>query len=211
MVYFHHSTAIHASIVTNRYFIINKPHNMVSQFISPDKVRLLGDLDYSFPEHTHAIGRLDNDSEGLLILTTNKKITRLMYSGKKQHHRTYLVMVQNEISADTLAMLQNGIAISAKEGKSYIAKPISVEMVTTPKEVYPYATDPREAFPHSWLLITLTEGKFRQVRKMVMAVRHKCLRLIRVSIGNLFLEDMRPGEVKELDEETLFTSVGLEG
>ena len=183
---------------------------MVSQFISPDKVRLLGDLDFTFPEHIHAIGRLDNESEGLLILTTNKKITRLMYSGNKVHPRSYLVMVQNEVSTDTLTLLKAGVSIPVQDGKQYLAKPISVEIVSDPKSIYAYTTDRREAFPHTWLLITLTEGKFRQVRKMVMAVKHKCLRLIRVSIGNLLLDNMKPGEVKELDEETLFSKVGLE-
>ncbi|MEO6406268.1 MAG: pseudouridine synthase, partial [Ferruginibacter sp.] len=101
----------------DRYFIINKPQNMVSQFISPDDVGLLGDLDFNFPPGTHAIGRLDNESEGLLILTTNKKITRLMYSGKKQHRRSYLVMVQNQVSEETLLLLQNGITIPTKAGE----------------------------------------------------------------------------------------------
>ncbi len=183
---------------------------MVSQFTSPDKVRLLGDLDYSFPEHIHAIGRLDNESEGLLILTTNKKITRLMYSGKKLHERSYLVMVQNEVSASTLQLLQNGISIPIKGGEPYIAKPISVELVPIPTDIYPYATDPREVYPHTWLLITLTEGKFRQVRKMVMASKHRCLRLIRVSIANLNLDDMLPGEVKELNEATFFKGAALD-
>jgi 23S rRNA pseudouridine2457 synthase len=63
----------------NRYFILNKPANMVSQFVSSDKVPLLGNIDFSFPEGTHAIGRIDKDSEGLLLLTTYKKITRLVF------------------------------------------------------------------------------------------------------------------------------------
>ena len=193
----------------HRYFLINKPYNMVSQFTSPDKVRLLGDLNYPFPKGTHAIGRLDNESEGLLILTTNKKITRLMYSGKKKHLRTYLVMVQNIVSADTLALLQNGISIPIKGGMPYMAKPESVTIVPSATKVYIHAKDERELYPHTWLLITLTEGKFRQVRKMVIAARHRCLRLIRVSIGNLVIGDMPPGQVTELSEETFFKSLNL--
>jgi 23S rRNA pseudouridine2457 synthase len=181
---------------------------MVSQFISPDKVRLLGDLDYQFPEGTHAIGRLDNESEGLLILTTNKKITRMMYSGEK-HFRTYLVMVQNKVSPETLSLLQNGISIPIRGGEPYIAKPESVTIVPKATDVYIHAKDVREQYPHTWLLITLTEGKFRQVRKMVIAARHRCLRLIRVSIGNLVIGYMLPGEVKELSEENFFNSLGL--
>ena len=71
----------------NRYFIINKPYKMVSQFISPDNVNLLGAIDYDFPEGIHAIGRLDNNSEGLLILTTNKRVTALLFQSEKPHKR----------------------------------------------------------------------------------------------------------------------------
>ena len=79
---------------TERYFIIYKPVNMVSQFISSHEVRLLGDLGFDFPEGTHAIGRLDQHSEGLLLLTTNKKITKQLFQGEKPHTRTYLVQVK---------------------------------------------------------------------------------------------------------------------
>jgi 23S rRNA pseudouridine2457 synthase len=82
----------------HRYFIIYKPYKMVSQFVSPDKVNLLGDLDFNFPEGTHAIGRLDNNSEGLLILTTNKKVTALLFQSENPHKRTYLVQVEKHVS-----------------------------------------------------------------------------------------------------------------
>src|SRR5687768_15323044 len=183
---------------------------MVSQFVSPHKVGLLGDLDFKFPEHTHAIGRLDNTSEGLLILTTDKKLTRLLYSGDKKHERRYLVMVRNEISSETLELLREGISIPVEAGEPYIAKPVSVEIISHATNVYAYAQDPREAYPHTWLLITLTEGEFRQVRKMVMAARHWCLRLMRISIGNLVLSNLRPGEVGEVEKGFLFTSIGME-
>lgn len=194
----------------HRYFIVNKPYHMVSQFTSPDNVRLLGDLGYPFPEGTHAIGRLDGESEGLLILTTDKRVTRLLYSGAKAHPRSYLVMVRNRVSAETLGKLQEGIAIPLANREPYIAKPVSVEIVTDPTTIYTYATDIREVYPHTWLLITLTEGKFRQVRKMVMAAKHRCLRLIRVSIGDLVLGDLPPGGVRELEGEVLFGKIGLD-
>ncbi|MEO5984500.1 MAG: pseudouridine synthase, partial [Ferruginibacter sp.] len=161
----------------HRYFILNKPRNMVSQFISPDKVGLLGDVPFIFPEGTHAIGRLDNDSEGLLILTTNKKITRLMFQANNRHRRTYLVLVQNVVSTQSLNRLREGVSIPVKKGVSYIARPEAVEIVLDPQEVYSNATDVRCNYPHTWLLISLQEGKFRQVRKMVMAIKHRCLRL----------------------------------
>lgn len=193
----------------HRYFIINKPYNMVSQFISSHQVGLLGDLDFDFPEGTHAIGRLDNESEGLLILTTDKRVTRLLFLAARPHKRTYLVMVQNEITQQTLAQLKEGVPIRIKAEEYYTAKPDAIEIIKHPVSLYPYATDHREAYPHTWLLITLTEGKFRQVRKMVLAVRHRCLRLIRLSISNMMLDDLPPGAVKEIGQEEFYKKLGI--
>ena len=177
---------------------------MVSQFVSSHTVKLLGDIDFNFPEGTHAIGRLDIDSEGLLILTTNKRVTRLLFLDSKPHLRTYLVMVQNEMTATTFQQLKEGIPIKIKNGQIYIAKPVSIEIIKNPALLYPRAVDRREVYSHTWLLITLTEGKYRQVRKMVLAAKHRCLRLIRLSISNIKLGDLKPGEVKEFDEKTFY-------
>ncbi len=100
--------------------------------------------------------------------------------------------------------MQNGIPIQIKTGEYYIAKPEAVEIITDPKPLYKHAADSREIYPHTWLLITLTEGKFRQVRKMVLAVKHRCIRLIRLSISDILLEDLEPGEVKEMEERTFY-------
>jgi len=194
----------------NRYFIINKPFDMVSQFISTHDVKLLGNLNFNFPEGTHAVGRLDNDSEGLLILTTNKKVTRLLFQNEKKHERTYLVLVKNIVSSETLNQLNKGVTIRIKGGSDYVSSPCNVEIISDPTQLYTYSSDPREQFPHTWLLITLTEGKFHQVRKMVLAVNHRCLRLIRVSIEHITLSDMKPGEVKELEEDRFFELLGIE-
>jgi 23S rRNA pseudouridine2457 synthase len=193
-----------------RYFVINKPRQMVSQFVSPHDVGLLGDLDFKFPEDTHAVGRLDADSEGLLILTTDKRVTRLLFLSDQPHLRTYLVMVQNEMSEETFVQLSQGIPIKIKEGETYIAKPVAIERITAPEKLYAFAADHRNAYPHTWLLITLAEGKFRQVRKMVLAARHRCQRLIRLSISDLQLGDMHPGEVRELTQEDLFSKLKFE-
>ena len=91
---------------------------MVSQFVSSHAVNLLGQLDFNFPEGTHAVGRLDNHSEGLLILTTNKQITRLLFLSKIPHKRTYLVQVNNELKNENLTLLQTGISI--RVNKAYI-------------------------------------------------------------------------------------------
>jgi 23S rRNA pseudouridine2457 synthase len=193
----------------NRYFIINKPVGIVSQFVSTHEVGLLGDLDFDFPEGTHAVGRLDKDSEGLLILTTDKKVTRLLFLATQAHKRTYLVMVQNKITPETFNKLKDGIPIRIKDGEYYTAKPTAIEIVENPAALYKYATDHRDAYPHTWLLITLTEGKYRQVRKMVLAVKHRCQRLVRLSITNITLGDMHPGEVKELEKETFYSLLGI--
>jgi 23S rRNA pseudouridine2457 synthase len=188
----------------NRYFIINKPYNMVSQFVSPDDVGLLGDIAFDFPEGIHAIGRLDNLSEGLLILTTNKKVTKLLFQGESPHKRTYLVRVKNVVSADGLEQLRTGVIIRVKGDVDYMTPPCEVEIVSPPANLPAHQLELRTFVAHTWLTMTLYEGKFHQVRKMVSAIRHPCKRLIRLSIEDLELGDLAPGCVRELEEEVFF-------
>jgi len=177
---------------------------MVSQFVSSHAVGLLGDLEFNFPEGVHAIGRLDNHSEGLLILTTNKKVTKLLFQGAVPHKRIYLVQVKNVMNEETLNCLRNGVTISAKEGKEYVTAPCKVEVVNNPQFICKQAVPLPSYIPVTWLLITLEEGRFHQVRKMVGAVHHKCKRLIRIAIEDLLLEDLEPGGVKEIAEKDFF-------
>lgn len=194
----------------HRYFLLNKPINMVSQFVSSHDVPLIGDIDFDFPEGTHAIGRLDKNSEGLLLLTTNSKVTRLLFHGTQPHKRTYLVQVINQIQPETILKLANGIAISAAEGNKYITTPCEVKLVDKPSYIQDLSTKPlHKNVTNSWITITLTEGKFHQVRKMVAAVKHKCLRLIRISIEDIVLEGIKPGEVKEVTEQYFFEKLKL--
>ena len=195
--------------MSDRYFIINKPYKMVSQFISSHKVGLLGDLNFDFPEGIHAIGRLDNHSEGLLILTTNKKVTKLLFESDTPHKRVYLVKVKNIVTTESLHQLQTGTTIRIKGGEDYITTPCDVQIVQPPTNLFKGGANQREGLPHTWLSITLTEGKYHQVRKMVASVHHQCQRLIRVSIEDLLLEDLQPGEVKEIDEEDFFTKLKI--
>lgn len=194
----------------HRYFILHKPINMVSQFVSSHKVRLLTDLSYNFPEGTHAIGRLDQQSEGLLLLTTNKKITRLLFQGTVAHERTYLVQVKNEVSSETIEKLSNGIAISAPNGSQYLTTPCKVKLAEPFVDLLPFESSLHERVKTSWLQITLTEGKFHQVRKMVAAVNHKCIRLIRTAIEEIELGNMLPGELRELQETDFFERLHLD-
>lgn len=198
------------SQMPDRYFIINKPYKMVSQFVSPDNVNLLGDLDYDFPEGTHAIGRLDNNSEGLLLLTTNKRVTKLLFESDTPHNRTYLVQVEKVVNEERLLQLQTGITIRVKGGGYYTTSPCEVEIVQKPIDLPPRGHPFRDDLPQTWLLITLTEGKYHQIRKMVSSVYHHCKRLIRVSIEDMELGDLQPGGVKEIEEEEFFRKLKIE-
>jgi 23S rRNA pseudouridine2457 synthase len=193
----------------HRYFLLNKPIDMVSQFVSTHDVRLLNDIDFKFPESTHAIGRLDQMSEGLLLLTTNKKVTRLLFQGAHPHVRTYLVQVKNKVSSSTLQMLQNGVVISAPNAATYTTAPCKVELVEPPNALWDNGIKLHENQQTDWLRIELTEGKFHQVRKMVAAVHHRCIRLIRWSIEDIVVESIAPGQVKEVTEEFFFNALKL--
>ena len=191
-------------LVPHRYFILNKPYNMVSQFVSTHAVNLLGDIGFNFPEGIHAIGRLDNLSEGLLILTTNKKITRLLFEAKTPHKRTYLVLVNHTVSEERLQQLREGITFRVRGGEYYTSLPCEAEIVEQPNISFPSPYTMTKNIRYTWLRITLTEGKFHQVRKMVAAIHHRCKRLIRVSIEDLKLGDLQPGCIKEIDENDFF-------
>ena len=182
---------------------------MVSQFTSPHNVGLLGDLPFTFPEGTHAIGRLDKDSEGLLILTTNKKITRLLFSSDIKHKRVYLVQVNNVVKKDSLRLLRTGVSIRIEGGKYYSTPACDVDIIENPETIYAFINSTREYGLHSWLLITLYEGKYRQVRKMFGAVHHRCKRLIRVSIEDLMLENLPAGSVEEIEENIFFEKLKI--
>ncbi len=188
----------------HRYFILNKPYNMVSQFVSTHAVNLLGDLKFNFPEGIHAIGRLDNLSEGLLILTTNRKITRLLFEAKTPHKRTYLVLVNHTVTEERLQLLREGISFRIRGGGYYTSTPCEAEIVLHPEISFPSPYVMTKNIPYTWLRITLTEGKFHQVRKMVAAIHHRCKRLIRVSIEDLVLGYLQPGCIKEIAEKDFF-------
>ncbi len=195
--------------VAFRYFILNKPCGMVSQFVSSYEEPLLGDLAFQFPEGTHAVGRLDKNSEGLLLLTTNKKITALLFQSKEPHKRIYLVQVKYKVSEKSLKLLQSGVSIRIKGGDFYTTPLCDVEIVENPQDIIPLFEILPDYHNSSWLLITLMEGKFRQVRKMVAAIKHRCMRLIRVSIENMHLCELKPGEVIEIEEDVFFNKLKL--
>jgi 23S rRNA pseudouridine2457 synthase len=189
-----------------RYFVVYKPYNMISQFVSPyQHHRLLGHLDFEFPAGTHAIGRLDEHSEGLLILTTDKSLTRRLMHPSKQHVRKYLVHVQREVSTETLKKLQEGVMIEVKRRGDYLTQPCSVNLLEELPKVHVREDAYIEHVAHTWLEFSLTEGKNRQIRKMCKMVGHRCKRLIRTHIEDLSIEGYNPGEVREFNKEELFS------
>ena len=193
----------------DRYFLLNKPMNMVSQFVSTHKVQLLSDIDFNFPEGTHAIGRLDQMSEGLLLLTTNKKVTKLLFQCIRPHVRTYLVQVKNKVSQDPLKKLRSGVKISASNATTYTTAPCNVNLIEPPVILWDNGIILHENQQSDWLRIELTEGKFHQVRKMVATVHHRCIRLVRWSIEDLTVESIQPGQVQELSEAYFFKALNL--
>ena len=193
----------------DRYFLLNKPMNMVSQFVSTHQVQLLSDIEFNFPEGTHAIGRLDQMSEGLLLLTTNKKVTKLLFQGLRPHTRTYLVQVKNKVSKATIEQLQNGVDISASNGSIYTTTPCKVDLIEPPTNLWENGIVLHENQQSDWLRIELTEGKFHQVRKMVSTMHHRCIRLVRWSIEEITVESILPGQVKEVPEDYFFKALNL--
>ncbi len=195
----------------HRYFILNKPYNMLSQFIGDDfGNNMLGKIDYDFPEGTHAIGRLDNLSEGLLILTTNKKVTKLLFNSKILHKRTYLVQVDATITDQNISNLRRGVPILLRGNTMWTTSPCEVERIEKPDECYNIVNTLHPRHPHAWLKITLTEGKYRQIRKMIIAVKNKCKRLIRTSIEDLELGDLPVGKIREYSESDFFQMLKIE-
>ncbi len=158
---------------------------------------MLGEL-YDFPEGTMTIGRLDYDSEGLLLLTTDGKVSYEIRSAK--YEKEYLVQVDGIITTRTLQKMQAGVDISI-HGKTYHTKPCKSSLVDAPDWLPPngYRIRDERHGPTSWLSITLREGKYRQVRKMTAAVGYPTLRLIRIRIGHILIGQMGFGEVKEVE------------
>lgn len=194
----------------NRYFILFKPYKMVSQFISPYKQSKLCDLDFEFPEGTNAVGRLDNESEGLLILTTDKLLSKKLLHPTKKHLRHYVVQVEKLVGEEALNTLRTGVEILIKgQNRVYKTQACRVNIISRPHFLRDELHELNNNYPNTWLEFILMEGKNRQIRKMCKAVRHKCRRLVRTKIEDLEVGDLQPGEVKEIEQEKLFTLLKL--
>jgi 23S rRNA pseudouridine2457 synthase len=186
------------------YLIFHKPFQVLSQFSPEDGKRTLADYFFSIAKDIYPVGRLDYDSEGLLLLTNDKKLTHQLLEPKHGHQRTYWVQVEGELTAEAIKRLEKGVTIKI-DGKEHRTAPAIATLLTGAPPI-PDRDPPiryRKSIPTSWLQLTITEGKNRQVRKMTAAAGFPTLRLIRHSIGNISIDGLSPGDYRELSVQEL--------
>lgn len=190
------------------YIIFYKPYGVLSQFSDNSGRKTLKAFG-QFPRDIYPVGRLDAESEGLLLLTNDGPAKHLLLEPRYGHQRTYLVQVERVPSEDALARLRAGVLIEGRKTRQ-----AAVTLLDGEPPV-PYREKPirfRKSVPTAWLEITLREGRNRQIRKMTAAVGHPTLRLIRTKLGALTLIGLNPGEHRHLSKtevESLLASAKL--
>jgi 23S rRNA pseudouridine2457 synthase len=179
------------------YIAFNKPHGVLTQFTGAgsDKRTL---SEFGFPPGVYPVGRLDYDSEGLLILTDDGRLNALLLHPARGHERTYLVQVENIPDETALECLRRGVVVQNERTLPALAELVADEPDVPPR---PVPIRFRQNIPTAWIRLTLTEGRNRQVRRMTACVGCPTLRLVRVEIGRLSLLDLglAPGQWKLLD------------
>jgi len=187
-----------------RYFIVYKPYKTLSQFTSAGNKTTLADH-FSVPKNVYPVGRLDEDSEGLLILTNDKKLNHRLLNPQFEHEREYWVQVEGAITNEAVMQMQQGLQLNIKgdihQTKSSLVEIFSEAPLIT-ERIPPVRY--RANVPTSWIKIILKEGKNRQVRKMTAHVGFPTLRLIRYRIEDIELKDMRPGIMIELSYKSIY-------
>ena len=173
--------------------LFNKPYGVISQFSADDKHPTLAE--YIPIKNVYPAGRLDHDSEGLLLLTYDGALQNKIAHPKHKMAKTYWAQVEGEISDEAIAQLRNGVMLN--DGMTL---PAECQRINEPEILWP--RDPpirfRKNIPTSWIALTIKEGRNRQVRRMTAATGFPTLRLIRYQIGNWNLQTIQPGEYKTL-------------
>jgi len=189
--------------MSHTHFKLFKPYGFISQLLSNDerqarKKKFLSEL-YDFPDGTMAIGRLDEKSEGLLFMTTDGKLSDTI--NRSGIEKEYYVQVDGAITNDAIKKMIAGVEIGV-DGRKYITKPSTVVRLHEPPDLPERSKKIRDARhgPTPWISVTITEGKFRQVRKMTSAVGFPTLRLVRIRIGSQTLMGLEPRQVIEVKE-----------
>ncbi|MDE3213890.1 MAG: pseudouridine synthase [Bacteroidota bacterium] len=187
-----------------RYFALHKPFNVLSQFTSQEGKKCLKDF-FSVPRDVYPVGRLDYDSEGLLVATNDPRVTSELLHPSRGHERAYWVQVEGIITPGALESLRKGVDIQVK-GQSFHTLPCEAQLIAPPGEVG--ERNPpiryRKSVPDCWIELIIKEGKNRQVRKMTAKVGYPTLRLIRWRIGDLTLSALGQGEMMELSQPELY-------
>lgn len=196
------------------YLVLYKPYGMLSQFSDESGHAGLGQLGLDVPNDVYPVGRLDRDSEGLLVLTNDRSLNALMLDPDAGHARTYWVQVEGAPTEMALRAFNRPMELSIK-GKRHLTAPAQAHLLPGVPEV-PQRTPPvrfRKTVPDSWLELTITEGKNRQVRKMTAHVGFPTLRLIRVALGGLHWSHtgLQPGDSKAYSREQLLAAMGISG
>lgn len=192
------------------YYIIYKPYKIISQFTSSHKKKkCLGELGFPFPKDVYPVGRLDENSEGLLILTNDKNLNYKLLKPEFEHKRIYLVQLQGIITPEALKQLEAGVTIALDAGP-YLTRPCKAKVVPKPEKLPPRGHPISDRLPTSWIELTLTEGKYHQVRKMTAGVGFPCIRLIRIAIEDIRLDNMQPGEVRELKRDAVYKRLNIQ-
>ncbi|MFT7121370.1 MAG: 23S rRNA pseudouridine2457 synthase [Neolewinella sp.] len=194
------------------YYIINKPFGYLSQFTREEEShKVLGDL-HDFPPTVYPVGRLDKDSEGLLVLTDDKRLNSALLSPARKHPRTYWVRVEGTPTEEALEKLRQGVEIKIKK-KVHRCLPLQARVLPAEETAHIQERNPpvryRKNIPDAWLELKLTEGKNRQVRRMCAAVDLPVLRLIRVAIEDVTLKDLEGETVRKVDKEWLLSGLKL--
>ncbi|HEY9646410.1 MAG TPA: pseudouridine synthase, partial [Chroococcidiopsis sp.] len=193
----------------DRYLLFHKPYDVLTQFSDPRhsdlaaterdrQTRTLKDF-IPVPD-VYPVGRLDRDSEGLLLLTSNGRLQHWLTDPKFQHPRTYWVQVEHIPTDRDLEPLRQGIPIQTYRTRPAIAR-LLTDQPSLPPRHPPIRV--RQSIPTAWLELTLTEGRNRQVRRMTAAIGFPTLRLVRVAIAHLRLEGLEPGQWRDLTDAEL--------
>ena len=188
----------------NTYFLIYKPYQVLSQFSSVAGKRTLADF-FKVPRDVYPVGRLDDDSEGLLLLSNDPLLNNRLLNPKFAHEREYWVQVDGAATQEAVAQLQKGVSINI-DGKQYRTKPCKASLFEAPP-IVPERNPPirfRKEIPAPWLRLQLKEGKNRQVRRMTAAVGFPTLRLIRYRIEKLTIDHLQPGEMVAMEHKELY-------
>ena len=189
----------------HRYFIIYKPYQVLSQFTSSEGKQTLKNY-FNVPSDVYPVGRLDYDSEGLLILTNDTTLNHRLLNPKFSHEREYWVQVDGAIHQKAIDDLQAGVTITINNEKYRTQRCKATRFANTP--LVPERNPPvrfRKEIPTSWIKLIITEGKNRQVRKMTAQTGFPTLRLIRYRIAAITIEGLLPGDMREMNKNEIYT------